>query len=304
MSDTSRALLIGIDYLTIPKCTLQGCINDVLNMNDVLVKEYQYLPSNITILRDDNPIPATQPTYDNIIAQLTKLVQISSQCKEIFIHYSGHGTQTPNKYSIDGDGFDEAIVPLDYMKRGFINDILLFSIIKNIKCPTIIIMDCCASGTLFDLEWNFSFNEKNVLQKTQIAQHSVSNPNVFVFSGCKDFQNSLDIYDRATKTHVGAMTNAFLECLKKSGYTTSITKLYTDINKYMRSQNFTQQPCFSTTHFAPSYYLIHPSLSKTVSYKPPVVIQAPEPVLPKPIATSRVAMYSMRNVMGARTLRG
>lgn len=303
MSDTSRALLIGIDYITIPKSTLRGCINDVLNMNDMLVKEYQYLPSNITILRDDIPIPGTQPTYDNIITQLTQLVENSSQCKEIFIHYSGHGTQQPNKYSIDGDGFDEAIVPLDYMKRGFINDILLFSIIKKLKCPAIIIMDCCASGTLFDLEWNFSFNSNNVLQKTQIAQHSVANPNVFVFSGCKDFQNSLDIYDRATKKHVGAMTNAFLECLKKSGYTTSITKLYTDIAKYIRSENLSQQPCFSTTHYAPSYYLIHPTMSGVVSYKTPAAIQPTEPVLPKPIATSRVAMYSMRNIMGARTLR-
>ena len=289
---SSRALLIGIDYLTIPKSTLRGCINDVLNINDMLTKEYQYLPSNITILRDDNPIPETQPTYDNIITQLTQLVEISGQCKEIFIHYSGHGTQNPNKYSIDGDGFDEAIVPIDYMKRGFINDILLFSIIKNLKCPTIILMDCCASATLFDLEWNFSYNSNNVLQKMQIPQHYVSNPNVFVFSGCKDFQNSMDIYDRATKKHVGAMTKAFLECLKQSGYTSSMTKLYTDIAKYMRSQNFVQHPCFSTTHYAPSYYLIHPSVREVVSYKSPAVIQ-PEPTPTK----TRVAFYSMKNIM-------
>ena len=62
-----KALLIGINYINDPDSSLQGCIEDVINMRNMLIDAYDYDVSNILTLRDDAIVTENQPTRDNII---------------------------------------------------------------------------------------------------------------------------------------------------------------------------------------------------------------------------------------------
>ena len=150
---SKKALLIGINYLDSPGNILNGCINDVINMRNMLIDAYGYDSTNITVLREDT---VNKPTRTNIINNLTSIIAQSSKLTEIWIHYSGHGSQINDANRDETDNLDEIIVPLDYAENGVITDDIIFNIIKNSKCPTILIFDSCNSGTICDLMWNFN----------------------------------------------------------------------------------------------------------------------------------------------------
>ena len=127
-----KALLIGINYLDSPTNALNGCINDVINMRNMLIDAYGYESSNITVLREDTD---NKPTRANIINNLTSIVAQSAKLKELWIHYTGHGSQLIETAGDETDKLDEIIVPLDYVQNGVITDDVIFNIIKNSKCP-------------------------------------------------------------------------------------------------------------------------------------------------------------------------
>ena len=64
----------------------------------------------------------------------------------LVLHYSGHGVQRKDKDGDEINGFDDAIVPLDYKKNGLILDDEINKIIVG-PIPTGVrlhaIMDCC-----------------------------------------------------------------------------------------------------------------------------------------------------------------
>ena len=67
---SKKALLIGINYLSIPANTLKGCINDIENMQEVLIGGLQYDSSNIVMMRDDlsgNVVPTRQNILDHLM---------------------------------------------------------------------------------------------------------------------------------------------------------------------------------------------------------------------------------------------
>ena len=150
-----KALLIGCNYIRIPKITLRGCIDDVVNMQNMLINKYNYLNSDITVLRDDVNIAYKLPTKQNIIQNLKYLVNQSAVLDEIWIHYSGHGTVAMNGQTDSVGVNDSAIIPLDYQRVGLITEDEIFAIIKNIKCPAILLFDSCNSGNICDMPWRF-----------------------------------------------------------------------------------------------------------------------------------------------------
>lgn len=69
---------------------------------------------NITVLMDDGEHP--MPTRDNIIAAYEKVVAESRDGDVIFLHYSGHGTKLHDENGDEDDGYDEALVPVDFQE--------------------------------------------------------------------------------------------------------------------------------------------------------------------------------------------
>jgi hypothetical protein len=246
-----RALLIGINYSSIPSITLNGCIYDIININNVLRDAYDY--DNIIILRDDINNPTTMPTRANIINNLLALAKQSSPLDEIWVHYSGHGSQIQDKNNDEVSGKDGILVPIDYKTKGFILDDELLNIIKTFPCKTILIFDCCHSGTVCDLPWSFQYVSPTNTIKTKNNNISITNPNIFMFSGCKDNQKSLDIFVSSDKTAQGAFTNALIQGLRYFRHNVSINQLYQYVCTYLSSNKFTQIPILSASSQTPSY---------------------------------------------------
>uniref|UniRef100_A0A6C0DQ68 Peptidase C14 caspase domain-containing protein n=1 Tax=viral metagenome TaxID=1070528 RepID=A0A6C0DQ68_9ZZZZ len=256
---TKKALLIGIDYFNNPTSQLRGCINDINNMRGMLIDAYNYLPANITMLRDDVKTPSLQPTFANILNNLKSLALQSSNLNEIWIHYSGHGSQiqdVANNDSIFRPKIDDLLVPLDYASAGYITDIQLLSIIKTIKCRCILLFDSCNSGTICALPWTFNYVSPTQYSRTLINDVSIENPNIFVLSGCRDNQTSADVTNNSGRTYFGAFTNAFLEVLRLNMHNVPFLVLYRDICVYLSNQGFSQIPVLSTTIGSPTATIV------------------------------------------------
>jgi len=268
MSLPKKAVLVGINYSSIPGITLRGCINDVVNMSHTLTDAFDYDINNITILRDDIQNANLSPTRNNILTQLVNLVKQSANLSEIWFHYSGHGSQLRDTNADEADKLDEVIVPVDYQKNGFIVDDEIFNIIKDSKCRTIMIFDSCHNGSICDLTWMFEYNNgTKSIAKSINSGKQTANPNMFVFTGCKDTQTSADAYSIDAQQSVGAFTDTFLYCLRKNRMNVDIMKLYNDICITIKSKGFTQTPILSCSSEIPSFKFSRTTSSSGVNTK-------------------------------------
>ena len=81
----------------------------------------------------------------------------------LFSRYNiGHGTKLQDDNGDEEDGFDEALVPLDYAEKGMIRDDDLFDILIKPLADGVSmfsLMDCCHSGTILDLPYIFKPND-------------------------------------------------------------------------------------------------------------------------------------------------
>ena len=232
------ALLIGINYKGSP-VQLQGCINDVNNMADYLVAHRGYLRKNITVITDDT---VGKPTNSAIKTLIDALIarSMTNNAKEIWLHYSGHGTYVRDTNADEKDGRDECIVPKDYTTRGFIADDYLNSVVCKMPatCKMIALFDCCYSGTILDLKYLVDLNNNNVIENTRrnIAAK------IYCISGCTDTQTSADAW--LGGKWAGAMTTSFLASANPG---MSFLDLAKNMRTFLTQQGFTQSPRLSCT---------------------------------------------------------
>lgn len=247
-----KALLIGINYLLLEDKKLKGCINDIIDMRNVLIDAYNYDINNIIMLRDDSENDIYQPTRMNIITHLNNLINETSNLSEIWIHYSGHGSNIINKNDKNENNSekkDQLMVPVDYLKNGFIKDDELLDIIKNSKCRTMIIADCCHSGTIFDLPFSFQYNdEENIMKEIKNSNIELENKNIFMYSACNDEETTPDFYNNDENKYSGVFTVAFINCLRKNKHNVTIVKLYEDIFSFINEKGFHQIPLLSYSY--------------------------------------------------------
>ena len=225
-----KAVLIGINYRGTENA-LNGCINDITNINNFLVNNCLYSPSNIKVLTDDSDI---KPTCSNIKEQINWLVSNNVAGDTLIFYYSGHGSYIRDRNRDESDGRDEVIVPIDYDVSDFISDDWLFTNMVS-KVPAKVVLwcftDCCHSGTIIDLKYNYKSNcslkrGKRVLNNLFISSDwsdtfsfSLERSKdvlgkVYMFSGCRDNETSADAY--INQTSQGAFTFCFLEFLNKN----------------------------------------------------------------------------------------
>lgn len=246
------AVLIGIDYYAYPDIQLRGSINDTINMRNMLIDAYGYEPANIIMLRDDFKTQSTLPTCSNIVNTLNKVAAQSKNLQELWIHYSGHGSQISNtNKAISADSEIQCIIPSDYRTSRCILDVELLNIVKNVSCRTVLLFDSCHSGTVCNLPWMIMYNSPTSFSRITVNNTVLANPNIVMFSGCKDSQTSLDAYSALEAESVGAFTNAFLECLRMNGHNVSFMLLYRDICSYLASNGYTQVPLLSSSVATP-----------------------------------------------------
>ena len=221
-----RALLVGINYLKTPNARLYGCINDVVNVKNMLTGKFGYDTKDIILLRDDDIL--AMPTRDNIMRQLYAIAASSTNSSETWIHYSGHGSQMVDVDKDESDNLDEIIIPCDYPMRGIISDDELFSAISKMKGRVFLFFDSCHSATVCDLQYSREYKGGEFI-KTVNNSKSIANPNIVMMSGSKDNQTSADTYNPTTKQAVGAFTDKLVAAFSVTPDNMDLLKVYNTI---------------------------------------------------------------------------
>lgn len=167
-----KALLIGINYIGTPNA-LKGCINDVRNIRTFLNERYGFRLEDMVVLTDDQQNPVSRPTRANIIRACKWLVEGARPNDSLFLHFSGHGGQTEDLDGDEEDGLDETIYPVDFKQTGMIVDDELHDILVKplpAGCRLTAIFDCCHSGSVLDLPYEYSVDgklkESNLVKET------------------------------------------------------------------------------------------------------------------------------------------
>jgi hypothetical protein len=167
-----KALLIGINYFG-QESELRGCINDTKNVSNFLMERYGYKREDMVILTDDQTNEVLQPTKVNMIRAMKWLVADAQPNDALFLHYSGHGGQTPDEDGDEEDGYDEVIYPVDYKQAGHIvDDEIHFHVVRPLRAGVRLtaIFDSCHSGSVMDLPYIYS--TKGVLKEPNLAKEA------------------------------------------------------------------------------------------------------------------------------------
>jgi hypothetical protein len=139
-----RALLIGINkYKHVPK--LQGSLNDIETMRQILITRWGFDDSRITMVTDE------AATRAGMLAALEQLVKETGPNDTVYVHYSGHGSQVEDLNGDEPDDhLDETLVPQDGRSADVrdITDDELDAIFARMRAKTaMIVLDSCHSGT-------------------------------------------------------------------------------------------------------------------------------------------------------------
>jgi len=139
-----RALLFGINkYKSVPK--LQGSLNDIETMRQILITRWGFSEKYITMVTDE------AATRAGILAAFEQLVKETGPNDTVYVHYSGHGSQVEDLNGDEPeDHLDETLVPQDG-RSGDVRDITddeLDAIFARLRAKTaMIVLDSCHSGT-------------------------------------------------------------------------------------------------------------------------------------------------------------
>jgi len=149
MKNMKKALLVGINDYQRPRINdLGGCVNDVLEMGDIILNFYEFERRNVEILTD------RRATRSNILKGLDRLTKDAKRGDVLLFHYSGHGSQIPDIGERDEeDHLDECICPADTAPYNFeetciVDDELnerFFGLSEGVNLT--VILDSCHSGT-------------------------------------------------------------------------------------------------------------------------------------------------------------
>lgn len=238
MTKLKKAVLIGCNYSN-SSYKLEGCINDVYQMKKVLIDVFKY--TDILMLTDNgNDI---EPTYSNIISNLTKLVELSNSLDEIYLHYSGHGLPVKDTNNDEPDGYDEGILSLDLKT---ITDNILFDIFfskVNSSCKVICVFDSCNSGSISDLNYSWlSDGKKCYVSTNTLTNRKPLDKKIFVLSGCVDDKLSYEIIDPETNQKSGALSLKLRKLLQENNWILSVQDLIVGITQKLKSQSNIQTP--------------------------------------------------------------
>lgn len=233
-----KALLIGCTYKG-TDAQLNGTLNDVIRMHNCLTTKYGFQSEDIKMLIEYDGY--TQPTSNNIIDAIVQLLieSLYYGCDNIYIHFSGHGTQIIDRDGDEEDGYDECWVPIDFKTNGVISDDLLNRYFKWFpkNCKVTCVVDACHSSTCLDLMYKVDIDN----QKYEVMNNNCkcNHDNITLISGCRSHECSLDVVKKGSWG--GALTYAILESLNKH-QNPSVFKIIEESREYMLKNNYSQIP--------------------------------------------------------------
>ncbi len=255
-----KALIIGINYNGSEQ-QLRGCLNDVKNIKNILINKYKFNDSEIIEISEEKLYPLKK----NIQKSIEWLVNLpENEENTLFFYYSGHGSYIIDTTNDEKDGKDELIIPIDYKISGYISDDWLYNnMIEKIKKNTSLIgfIDCCHSGTLFDLEYTMrpiSQCKKNIIRgmpfkcdewKFSFLFDTITNKKnegkCVLLSGCQDSESSIDT--KFNNIPQGAFTYCLLNILNEKT-DLNMLELSNEITARLILLGFKQQPILTISN--------------------------------------------------------
>jgi len=159
-----KALCIGCNYPS-KAFGLAGAVNDAFLIADGL-QRCGFDSANVCVLHDIHPgqkksmkvEPAKNPTRVNILQKLQWLVRDARAGDVLFFSFSGYGLQVDDMDGYQDEGYDEAILPTDFVEgrdgdyavivADDIHDILLGT---PAGCSCVVLMDCDHATSVVDV---------------------------------------------------------------------------------------------------------------------------------------------------------
>eukprot|EP00667_Euglena_gracilis_P009787 EG_transcript_9951 len=177
-----KALLIGINY-TGQRSQLPGCQNDVQKMTELL-RAVGWQEHEMLVLTD-SPLSPTQPTRDNIL-QAFRWLSLGTMPGDIrFLHFSGHGGVVPPEPGTlrSPNSFDQTMIPVDHMngKRQIRGQVIYQEVVAPLPSGSrlTVIMDCCHSGAVLDLPYQFVAHQFEMTKYFQNGRRIPGTPSPF-----------------------------------------------------------------------------------------------------------------------------
>jgi hypothetical protein len=254
----NRALLVGVNKYKIAGSDLSGCVNDVTNMRDILLKHFGFTTKDMRVFVDE------RATKKNIIDGLKWLVNKAKGNDRLLFHFSGHGSQIVDT---DGDELkdkkDEIICPHDMDWDGtFISDDDLGKVFSSLPkgANLDVFLDSCHSGTgtremeaIRALPFELSFRPRFLPPPADIAARADDddmevrkllkggNPlNHVLLSGCRDNQTSADA--SIGGSYNGAFTYYTCKHLRENRGNLSRAELLKRVRASLKFNGFSQIP--------------------------------------------------------------
>ncbi len=252
-----KAFLVGINRYRVPGSDLKGCVNDVTNVRDCLLKFFGYRIEDIRVLVNE------RATKRALMERLRWLVKGAKGGDRLLFNFSGHGSQVRDR---DGDELrdhlDEILCPHDMDWDGtYITDDELRGVFSGLPQGTIleVWLDCCHAGTgtrealaLGRLPEELSLMPRFLVPPADVqarvdddleVRRIMRGPNPLnhvLFAGCRENQTSADAYIGGHFN--GAFTYYLCKNLRDAGGALPRYDLLRRVRASLRFNGFSQVP--------------------------------------------------------------
>lgn len=242
-----RAACFGMNYKN-SKFPLNGCTNDAKFLGAFLRESNAF--DKVDIFTDDTVEGKMACCRKRMLEYFRALAD--SKPKFVFLHFSGHGTQTVDKNGEELDGKDECLVTADLQ---VITDDEMRQFISSFdeSVSVTIVADCCHSGTIVDppIVWE---DEKVYTCEASQGNLAPIRCNLITLSGCRDVQTSADVFRAYAKSAFsmpgGALTSTLLECVQNNSEQKKkhdAFELLRSVRQALAKKGFTQKPVLGTS---------------------------------------------------------
>jgi len=248
LQQRKTALIMGINY-TKTRYELHGCINDALNVRELVVST-GVNPGSILFTTDNTK--QTLPTYDNLLSFFKQLVTQSESNDRLFCYYSGHGVAVRQSNKM----ISECICPLSNNKKSvsmMTDDVLFDAIEPSLAMKTdvnlLFIADSCFSEGLLNSTWVYIPDQDGTtIREMKNRFGRLTQARIQLLSGATSFQPTMDVGGQNVVPH-GAFTNCFLKFMKShQGETISYRQLILGVHQCVKSGKFKQIMCFGSSY--------------------------------------------------------
>ena len=213
---TSRALLVGINYKKYPEYHLKAAYNDVELMRELLRDYYNFDSEDIVELNDKVEESLYNATFFNIVSNIKKIIEVSTEDDFVVLYFSGHGMQIEDKNGDEKDKKDEVFLPSNFTKSAVLNDDLFNELLKESKCPVLLIFDCCHSGTMSDLHYNYPVQlNKLEIDLLKEKDNNLSDKKIISISSCLDREKSVEEWYPNKLQNLSVFTQQFVRVIKE-----------------------------------------------------------------------------------------